>query len=133
MPSATRQAPRCQASVAGLALEAQTALLPQALGAFALSLPIFVWIGSQARDSAFMAASFAVFAINWGALYAVVGWLGRPEAADPRRRLRVHLLSGLLWAGAVAQIAAMANNAGPAREALLMASVAAAVMCLFFT
>jgi len=134
MPTAPAVAsPRYDPSIASLALRAQEGLLPQALGAFALSLPFFVWLGSYASDSAYMAASFSIFALNWGAFYAIVGWLKRPQAADVRRRHRVQVMGGLLWAGAVAQIAALANNAGPAREALLMASVAAAVMCMFFT
>jgi signal transduction histidine kinase/CheY-like chemotaxis protein len=120
-------------AIARLALETQEGLLPQALGAFALTLPIFVWLGSFARDSAFMAATFAVFAINWGAFYAIVSWRKRQGEFDVRRRQRVNLLGGLLWAVAAAQVAALGANAGPAREALLMASVAAAVMCMFFS
>jgi signal transduction histidine kinase/AmiR/NasT family two-component response regulator len=114
-------------------LEAQRGLLPYALALFAVSLPIYVWAGSFAPNSAWMAASFAVFAINWGAFYAVVNWLRTEGAADTRARGRVHILGGLLWSGACAQIAAFAEGAGPAREALLMISVAGAVACFFFT
>jgi signal transduction histidine kinase/ActR/RegA family two-component response regulator len=114
-------------------LQAQIALLPQALGVFAVSLPLFVWAGSYADNAVYMAASFAIFAINWGAFYITVNWLKRPESENAALRLRVQTLGGLLWAGAVAQIAAFGAGAGPASEAILMMSVAAAVICLFFT
>jgi signal transduction histidine kinase/ActR/RegA family two-component response regulator len=125
--------PQPRASAALLSLLAQAALLPQALFLFAVSLPIFVWAGAYAQNSVFMALSFAVFAINWGAFYFVTHWLRREEAADVRRRLRVHVLAGLLWAVCVAQIAAFGDGAGPAREPILMIAVAAGVICLFFT
>ena len=95
--------------------------------------PIFVWAGSFAQNSVYMAASSTIFAINWGAFYAVVNWLKRPESADEARRLRVHIMGGLLWAGAAAQIAVFADGAGPAREPILMAALAAGVVCTFFT
>jgi signal transduction histidine kinase/ActR/RegA family two-component response regulator len=113
-------------------LDAQAALMPQALMIFGVSLPIFVWAGSFADDSALMAASFTVFAINWGAFYAVVNWLKTPAAENVGRRLRVHLMGGMLWALAVAQIAAFADAAGPARESLLLMAAGAAVICFFF-
>lgn len=115
------------------ALEAQRGLLPYALALFGVSLPIYVWAGSFAPNSVWMAASFAVFAINWGAFYAVVNWLKSEDGEDIARRARIQVLSGLLWSGACAQIAAFAEGAGPAREALLMVSVAGAVACFFFT
>lgn len=115
-----------------LALEAQSATLPQALILFGVSLPIFVWAGSFALNAAWMAASFAVFALNWGAFYAVVNWLKTEPSLDLARRLRVHVLCGLLWAGAVAQVAAFADGSGPARESLLLVSAAGCVICLFF-
>ncbi|MDQ0462704.1 signal transduction histidine kinase/AmiR/NasT family two-component response regulator [Caulobacter ginsengisoli] len=115
------------------ALEAQRALLPYALIFFGVSLPIYVWAGSFAEDATWMAATFAVFAINWGAFYAVTGWLRRPQAQDPALRARVQILGALLWAGAVAQIAAFADGAGVVREPLLMLSTAAAVAVTFFT
>ncbi|MFI4973296.1 MAG: ATP-binding protein [Caulobacterales bacterium] len=121
------------ASIAAQSLAAQSALMPQALGLFAVCLPIYVWAGSYARDAAWMAASFAIFAINWGAFYFVVQQLNRERLTDLGRRTRVHVLSGLLWSGAVAQMAAMADHAGPARETLLMLTTGAAVICLFFT
>ncbi len=114
-------------------LEAQRGLLPYALALFGVSLPIYVWAGSFAPNSVWMAASFAVFAINWGVFYAVVNWLRTEESRDIARRARVHILGGLLWSGACAQIAAFAEGAGPAREALLMVAVAGAVACFFFT
>jgi signal transduction histidine kinase/CheY-like chemotaxis protein len=115
------------------ALEAQRALLPYALIFFGVSLPIYVWAGSFAQDAMWMAATFAVFAINWGAFYAVTGWLRRDEAKDAAVRQRVQILGSLLWAGAVAQIAAFANGAGVVREPLLMMTTAAAVAVTFFT
>jgi len=120
-------------SVTLQSLEAQRGLLPYALTLFGVSLPIYVWAGSFAPNSVWMAASFAVFAINWGVFYAVVNWLRTEESGDVARRARVQILGGLLWSGACAQIAAFAEGAGPAREALLMVSVAGAVACFFFT
>ncbi len=125
--------PRDGASVTTQSLQAQVSLLPQALGMFAICLPIFVWAGSFAQNSVYMAASSTIFAINWGAFYAVVNWLKRPESADEARRLRVHIMGGLLWAGAAAQIAVFADGAGAAREPILMAALAAGVVCTFFT
>jgi signal transduction histidine kinase/ActR/RegA family two-component response regulator len=116
-----------------LSLDAQVALLPQALAVFAVTLPIFVWVSSFARDAAFMAASFAIFAINWAVFYIVVNWLEGRSGNALSDRLRVQIGSGLLWALAVMQIAAFANGAGAAREPILMAAAAAAVICLFFT
>jgi len=120
-------------SAAALSLDAQAALLPQALGLFAVSLPIFVWAGSFAHNAVFMALTFAVFAINWGAFYVVVNWTRREAAADVALRLRIHIASGLLWALAVGQIAAFGAGAGAAREPILMTAVAAGVICIFFT
>ncbi len=120
-------------SPVALSLDAQSALLPQALGLFGISLPIFVWAGSFAHNALFMALSFAVFAINWGAFYVVVNWTRREAAGDVAVRLRVHIASGLLWAVAVAQIAAFAAGAGTAREPIMMTAVAAGVICIFFT
>ena len=132
-PAEPDRAARGGESVTLQALEAQRGLLPYALALFGVSLPIYVWAGSFAPNSVWMAATFAVFAINWGAFYAVVNWLRSEEGKDIARRARVQVLSGLLWSGACAQIAAFADGAGPAREALLMVSVAGAVACFFFT
>ena len=119
--------------ITALSLDTQIALLPHALGLFAVCLPIFVWMGSFAANSVMMAASFAVFAINWAAFYLVQGWLKGPGAADLGRRMRVQIALGLLWALAVAQIAVFALGAGPARESILTAAAAGAVVCMFFT
>src|ERR1700679_3691989 len=122
------------ASVNDQSLAAQAALLPQALGVFAVCLPIYVWAGSFARDAAWMSASFAIFAVNWGVFYVAVQQLQRPEIQnDVGRRARIHILCGLLWSVAVWQMAAFADQAGPARETLLVLTVGAAVICLFFT
>ena len=48
-------------------------------------------------------------------------------------RTRVHVLCGLLWSVAVWQMAAFADHAGAPRETLLLMTVGAAVICLFFT
>jgi signal transduction histidine kinase/ActR/RegA family two-component response regulator len=80
-----------------------------------------------------MSASFAIFAINWGAFYFALQWLKRPECNVVGRRTRIHVLCGLLWSVAVWQMAAFADNAGPARDTLLLMTVGASVICLFFT
>jgi hypothetical protein len=116
-----------------MALDAQAALTPYALGVFAISLPIFAWVGSFADNALWMVASLAVFAINWGAFYAAVSWLRGEASQDLNRRARVQLLGGLLWAVTVLQLAAFANGAGALRETLLLLSAAAAVMCVFFS
>ncbi|MBO9544432.1 ATP-binding protein [Caulobacter sp.] len=114
------------------ALDAQAALLPYALGVFAVSLPLFVWVGSFAANRVWMTASFAVFAINWGAFYAAVNWLRDDASQDLNRRARVQVLCGVLWALSVVQISAFAQGAGPARDTLLMLATAGAVLCTFF-
>src|SRR5215469_11170589 len=133
MTNASTAPARDGASVAAQSLAAQAGLLPQALGVFGVCLPIYVWAGSFAADAAWMSASFAIFAINWGAFYFTVQQLKRPELQAIGTRTRVHVLCGLLWSAAVWQMAAFADHAGPARETLLMMTVAAAVICLFFT
>lgn len=120
--------PRAQA----LALDAQAALLPYALALFGVALPIYVWVGSFAPNASLMAASFAIFAINIGAFYGILNWLKTPAALDVGRRGRVHILGGLLWAAAVAQIAVFANGAGPAREVLLFLAGGGAAICMVF-
>lgn len=114
-------------------MEAQAGLLRYALAAFGVCLPVFVWAGSHAADVAWMSASFAVFAVCWGAFYAVVGWLKTGAAADLRRRARVHILGGLLWAAAIAQLAVFAAGAGGASETLLLLVLAAGMVCVVFT
>ena len=128
-----RFAPRGGASLAHQALDAQAALLPYALVAFVVSMPVFVWAGSYADNAAWMTASFALFAMACGATYAAVSWLRTPGAEDLRARSRVHIVTGLVWAGCVAQVAAFADGAGPMRETLLLMATAAAVICIFFT
>lgn len=114
-------------------LDAQRRLLPYALAFFAVSLPIFVWAGSHSQSGIWMAATFAIFAVNWGLFYVLVNWLRSHPDASPQVRLRIHIFGGLLWAGAVAQIAAFADNAGPAREPLLFMAAAGAIVCFFFS
>jgi signal transduction histidine kinase/ActR/RegA family two-component response regulator len=101
--------------------------------AFALSLPIYVWAASHAPNAVWMTGSFVNFAVAWGAFYGIVNWLKTPAGADLRRRARVQILGGLLWAGAIGQIAAFANGAGPARETLLLIALGAAAVCIVFT
>ncbi len=120
-------------SVTQQALNAQAALLPYALAFFAVSLPAYVWAGNHAQNSVWMTATFAIFAGAWAAFYAAVNFIKRPEiASDAALRGRIHILAALMWSGAVAQIAVFADGAGPAREPLLMTSVAAAVVIIFF-
>ncbi len=115
------------------ALEAQAALLPYALGVFAISLPAYVWAGSHADNAVWMTGSFAIFAAAWGAFYGVINWLKDPDfAANTTLRGRVQILSALIWALAIAQIAAFADGAGAAREPLLVTALAAAVVVIFF-
>ncbi len=113
-------------------MKAQAALLPYALLAFGVCMPVFVWAGSHAANAAWMSATFALFAIGWAGFYGVVNWLKGDAAADPRRRARVQILAGLVWAGTIAQLAIFAEGAGAAREPLLLMSLAAAMICVFF-
>ena len=129
----TPAAPPTERSVVLQSLETQSALLRYALALFAVCLPVFVWAASFAGNAPWMAATFAIFAINWAAFYGAVNWVKADGQTRVGRRVALHILGGLLWAGAVAQIAAMANFAGPARETLLMMSAAAAAACIFFS
>lgn len=124
-----------RAKVEMLALDAQSSLLPYALVLFAFSLPLFVWTAAMAQNAVWMSALFIQFAVNWAAFYGLVEWLNRrPDlAADLATRTRLHVFGGLLWAAAVAQLAAFALGAGPAREPLLLMAAGAAVVCFFFT
>lgn len=116
------------------ALDTQTSLLPYALAAFAVSLPFYVWAGSMAANAVWMTGTFAIFAAAWGLFYVVVNWLKRPDVVvNLQRRAWLHILSGLIWSAAIAQIAAFADGAGPGRGPLLVMSVAAAVLVIFFT
>jgi signal transduction histidine kinase/ActR/RegA family two-component response regulator len=116
------------------ALDAQAALLPYALALFGVGLPIFAWACSFAPDRVWMTASLLIFAINWAAFYGVIdAFRRRPSvAADTRVRGRIHVLGGLLWAGALAQITAVALAAGPARDGLELLAVGGAAACAFF-
>jgi two-component system, sensor histidine kinase len=114
-------------------MKAQAALLPFALLAFGVSLPIFVWVAGHAANAHWMSAAFAAFAVGWGAFYGVVNWLKTPAATDLRRRARVQILAGLIWALAIAGLAAFAHFAGPVRETLLLLILAAAMVCVVFT
>ena len=120
-------------SVGQQALDTQTALLPYALAVFTVTLPAYVWAGSHAPNAGWMTATFAIFALAWGFFYAVVNWLKRPDVrADIAKRGQAHLAGGLVWAAAVAQIAAFADGAGPARDPLMMVAVAGAILIIFF-
>lgn len=114
-------------------MTAQTALLPYALLAFGVCLPIFAWVGGHAPNAAWMSAILAGFAVGWAAFYGAVGWLKTPGAADLRRRARVQVMAGLVWAMAIGQIAAFAHFAGPLREILLLLTLGAAMICTVFT
>jgi len=117
------------------ALDAQAALLPYALALFGVALPIFAWASSFAPDRVWTSGSLLIFALNWAAFYAVIDALKRspPLNQHARSRARIHILGGLLWAGAVAQIAAIGVNAGPAREGMEMLAVGGAAACIFFS
>lgn len=114
-------------------MRVQTALLPYALLAFGVCLPVFVWVASHAANVAWMTASFAAFAVGWGVLYVAVNWLKTPAAADPRRRATAHILTGLVWAFAIAELALFGHFAGPVRETLLLLTLGAAMICVVFT
>jgi signal transduction histidine kinase len=114
-------------------LRSQAALLPYALLAFGITLPVFVWVASHAANAGSMSLSFGLFAIGWGAFYRIVAWLKTPAAADMRLRGRVHVLGGLIWAGAIAQLAFLARDAGPVRETLALLTLGAAMISVVFT
>ncbi len=116
------------------ALEAQTALLPYALGFFLFGLLMFAWASSFAANAGLMTVSLAIFAINWGAFYALAGAVRRDPklSGDVKRRTRIHLLGGLLWVMAIGQISLFALGAGAARETLLILASGGAVAMYFF-
>ena len=120
-------------SVTQQAMEAQRALLPYALCAFAVGLPIFVWAGSHAPNTGWIVLPLMAFAIAWGGFYGIVSWLREPQAQVLSTQVRVQLLGGLQWACAIAAITAFAEGAGPMRAPLLIMAAAAAVVCVFFT
>ena len=96
------QTPDPALSADELGMKAQAGLLPYALIAFGISLPIFVWGASHAADAAWMSAVFAVFAMAWGVFYAVVNWLKTEAAANLAARARVQVMGGLVWAAVIA-------------------------------
>ena len=122
-------------SVTVQSLDAQAALLRYALILFAVGLPIFAWAASFASDRVWILGSFVIFAINWSVFYAVMDWTRRRPAqlADESLRTRVHILGGLLWAGAVAQMSAIGAGAGAVSEPLLLLALGAAAICVFFS
>jgi signal transduction histidine kinase len=121
-------------SIARQSLDAQTSLLRYALILFGVGLVVLAWAASFAPDGLWVLASFTVFAVNWAAFYAVLDWAKRKPAehAQLGLRTRVHVLGGLLWAGAVAQLTALAVGAGPLSEPMLFLALGAAATCLFF-
>lgn len=114
-------------------MAAQAALLPYALLAFGVGLPIFVWVAGHAANAAWMSANLAAFAVGWGGFYAAVNWLKTPAAGDLRMRARVHVLAGLVWSLAMAGLAVFAHFAGPVRETLLLLALGGAMVCVVFT
>ncbi|MBW8815617.1 MAG: hypothetical protein JF588_19540 [Caulobacterales bacterium] len=114
-------------------MQTQAALLPYALAAFAICLPVFVWGAGHAADAPWMSAVFAVFAVGWGAFYAVVNWLKTEAAEDLRLRARIQVLGGLIWAAVIGAVAAFAHFAGAPRETLLLLALGAAMICVVFT
>lgn len=133
MPSDKSADTAFSASVGEQGMKAQAALLPFALLAFGVSLPVFVWVAGHAANAHWMGAAFAAFAVGWGAFYGVVNWLKTPAATDLRRRARVQILAGLIWALAIAGLATFAHFAGPVRETLMLLILGAAMVCVVFT
>ena len=118
-----------------LALDAQAALLPYALAAFAVGVPFLGWTAARADNAVWLGVCLAQFAVNWAMFYVVLSWLRRDPARyeDVTERARLHVASGLLWAVSMGQLAVIGDHAGPAREALLMLSLCGAIICFFFT
>jgi two-component system, sensor histidine kinase len=121
-------------SITRQSLDAQSAILRYALILFGVGLAVLAWAASFAPDGAWVLGSLTVFALNWAAFYAVLDWAKRNPAEHARLglRTRVHVLGGLLWAAAVAQISVLAANAGPVRDPLLLLALGAAATCVFF-
>ena len=118
-----------------LALDAQTGLLPYALGAFAVGIPLLVFAAQGADNSGWLAICLFQSALNWAVFYWANDWLKKnPERRyNLKQRTWVHLGAGLTWAVALGELALIADHAGPARESLLLLAVAGAVTCFFFT
>jgi two-component system, sensor histidine kinase len=116
------------------ALDAQRALLPYALLAFAVGLPIYVWAGSHAANAVWISATFPLFALAWAGFYGILNWLKRPGASEAlRRRARLQMAGGLVWSLAIGQMAVFGHWAGPMREVMLLIALAAAVVAVFFS
>lgn len=120
-------------SVTQQALEAQRALLPYALAAFAIGLPVFLWVGAHAKNAPLIILPLASFSLAWAGFYGVVGWLNESKPRPLVTRMRAQLLGGLLWAGAISTITIFAQGSGVAHDPLLMLAAAAAAICIFFT
>ena len=118
-----------------MALDAQAGLLPYALATFAVGMALLGWTAAQASDAAWLGVSLTQFSLNWALFYVILSWIKRDPAnyQDVAARGRLQLMGGLLWAAAMAQLAVIAEGAGPAREALLMLSLGGAVTFFFFT
>jgi signal transduction histidine kinase/ActR/RegA family two-component response regulator len=118
-----------------LALDAQAALLPYALAAFAVGAPLVGFAALEATNAAWLTACLVQAALNWALFYAAVSWMRKSSGRrfELRPRTALHLAGGLSWALAMAELAAVAQYAGPAREALLLLSLCGAVTCFFFT
>jgi len=125
------QEPVRRVAATQMALDAQLALLPYVLAMFTVGLALLGWASTYAANGWSMVASLAVFSINLGAFYALSNVIRR-EAPHTSRRVRLHLLGGLLWVGAIGQISAAAMYAGPAREVLLLLAAGGAGACMFF-
>jgi hypothetical protein len=95
-----------------LALDAQTGLLPYALGAFAVGIPLLIYAAQGADNSSWLAVCLFQSAFNWSVFYAAFDWLKK----KPERRLQlkqrtlVHLGAGLTWALALTQLAFIADQ-----------------------
>jgi signal transduction histidine kinase/ActR/RegA family two-component response regulator len=122
-------------SIARQSLDAQSSILRYALVLFGVGLGVLAWAASFAPDGLWVLASFTIFALNWAAFYAVLDWARRrpDEHAQLGLRTRVHILGGLLWAGAVAQMTALGMAAGPVSQPMLLLALGAAATCVFFS
>lgn len=132
-PSSGDRSPGLRPEV--LALDAQTGLLPYALAAFAVGIPLLIYAAQGADNSSWLAVCLFQSAFNWSVFYATFDWLKKkPERRlQLRQRTTVHVGAGLTWALALAELAFIADHAGPAREPLLLLALAGAVTCFFFT
>lgn len=114
-----------------LALDAQRALLPSMLAAFAVGVAIWTPLALRAPNAAWATLVFVSFALNWAAFYASSDWLNRHPESDTVRT-RAHVLAGLLWSASVLAMTCFADDAGPLRESLLSVCVGAAALVVAF-